>query len=334
MPAISSGKVLVSGASGFVATWVVRSLLEEGFAVRGAVRTESKGTHLQDMFTSYGNKFELIVVPDMTQEGAFDEAVKGVDAIEHTASPTEDPETLIPGAIQGTLGMLHSALKHGTSVKRVVVTSSAAAIQQVESEPKTFSELDWNEQAPVEVAEMGRAAPDMTKYRASKTLAERAAWEFVEKHRSEIAWDLVVLHPPAVFGPHINAAPTPDALRSTSRWFYNALTQPSHPAQLNSGFCWVDIRDLGRAHVLALLKAAAGGERILVSAGPFVWQDWLDAVADSPKFQKGVPGAGKDAVHKIRLDTSKSRRVLGMEKYRGMEETARDTIEDWAARGW
>ncbi|KAJ6512289.1 NAD-P-binding protein [Mycena vulgaris] len=338
MPAISSGKVLVSGANGFIAAWVVRSLLEEGFSVRGAVRSEAKCAHLRKTFHSYGDKFELVVVPDITQDGAFDEAVQGVDAIEHTASPfhlnADEPEELITPAIQGTLGILRSALKLGTSVKRVVVTSSCAAVLQVEAEPKTFSELDWNEQAPKEVVEMGRAAPPITKYRASKTLAERAAWAFVDEHKNKIGWDLVVINPPFVFGPTIHETPTPDSLNTSSRQLYTMLTKESPAEVRNSGSCWVDVRDLGRAHVLALLKPAAGGERIIVSAGPFVWQDWLDAAPDSPKYQTGVPGAGRDAVHQIRYDASKSARVLGMPHYRGMEETAKDTVADWEARRW
>lgn len=95
-------------------------------------------------------------------------------------------------AVQGTLSILQSALTHGwvppplnrerpltgrhsKSVQRIIVTSSSAAVLQIQAEPKTFSELDWNEQAPKEAAEMGRAAPAMTKYRASKALSERGA---------------------------------------------------------------------------------------------------------------------------------------------------------------
>ncbi|KAJ6616017.1 NAD-P-binding protein [Mycena sp. CBHHK59/15] len=337
MPAIMSGKVLVSGANGFIAVWVVRALLEEGFSVRGAVRSADKCAHLRDLFSSYGDKFELVIVPDITKDGAFDEAVQDVDAIEHTASPFHlqagDPEELFDPAIKGTVGILQSALKHGHSVKRVIVTSSCAAVLQIDPEPKIFSELDWNEQSIKEVAEYGRAASGITKYRASKTLAERSAWDFVEKHKNEIGWDLVVLNPPFVFGPTIHAVSNPDALNTSARDFYAKLTAPSPPPSLHLGSCWVDVRDLARAHVLALLRAEAGGERVIVSAGPFVWQDWLDAAPRSPKFEKGVPGAGKSAVHLIRYDASKSQRVLGM-TYRSMEETTKDTVADWEAKGW
>ncbi|KAJ6535707.1 NAD(P)-binding protein [Mycena capillaripes] len=339
MPAMSSGKVLVSGANGFIASWVVRTLLEEGFSVRGTVRSAAKGAHMRNLFASYGDKFELVVVSDITQEGAFDEAVQGVDAIEHTASPVNltegDPEELIVPAVQGTVGILKSALKYGKSVKRVVFTSSCAAILQVEAEPRIFSELDWNEQAPKQVTEQGRAVPAMTKYRASKALAERAAWDFVEKHKSDIGWDFVALHPPFVFGPTIHEVATPAALNLSTGQFYNRLTQPSAPAVLLTGNCWVDVRDLARAHVLALLRASAGGERIIIDAGPFVWQDWRACRSLSPIVPSGCRwGSGKDVVHQIRYDASKSARVLGMTAYRGMEETARDIVADWEVHGW
>lgn len=90
MTAVSaSAKVLVSGANGYIGIWVVRKLLDHGYSVRGTVRSNSKGTHLLNLFKdeAKNGKFELAIVPDITAPGAYDEAVKGVDAIEHTASP-------------------------------------------------------------------------------------------------------------------------------------------------------------------------------------------------------------------------------------------------------
>ncbi|KAJ7230085.1 NAD-P-binding protein [Mycena pura] len=277
---MSSGKVLVTGANGFIAAWVVRSLLEEGFSVRGTVRSEAKCAHLRKQFASYGDRLELVIVPDIIKAGAFDEAVKGVDAIEHMASPfylnAVEPDELIVPAILGTVGILESARQYGTSVKRIVVTSSCAAVLQTAPEPRTLNEDSWNEQAPKEVEQLGRGANATTMYRASKTLAERAAWDFVNTHKSEIGWDLVVINPPYVFGPTIHEVPTADALGTSARQFYTMLTAPSEPAARHSGYCWADVRDVGRAHVLALLKASAGGERIIISNGAFVWQEWRE----------------------------------------------------------
>ena len=92
-------KVLVTGANGYLAGWVVKKYLEEGYSVRGTVRSLIKSAFLLDKFSSYGDRFELVVVEDITKDGAFDEAVKGVDVIAHTASPfnfkTANPDGMI-----------------------------------------------------------------------------------------------------------------------------------------------------------------------------------------------------------------------------------------------
>ncbi|KAJ7829525.1 NAD-P-binding protein [Mycena olivaceomarginata] len=268
MPAITSGKVLVSGANGYIAVWVVRT----------------RPVH------PYGEKFEIVVFPNITVEGAFDEAVKGVDAIEHTASPfhfqADDPAELLEPALKGTVGILESARKYGTSVKRVVVTSSCAAVLNISTTPQLLSELDWNDQA----------VQEERKYRTSKTLAERAAWDFAKKHKGEIGQDVSVMN-----------------LRS---WLGSGASSAG-------GGCWIDVRDLALAHVRALKKEEAGGERIIITAGAFSWQDGV--------LLEGTPGAGKNAVHLLRYKNEKSIRILGLE-YRSMEDTAAAAIKDYWAQ--
>jgi len=350
MPTVQPGsKVLVTGANGFIAMWVVRTLLEKGYAVRGTVRSLEKGQHLTDTFKKYGEKFELVVVKDITTEGAFDEAVKGVDAIEHTASPFHfnavDPQELIGPAVNGTVGILQSALRHGSSVKRVVVTSSCASVMHFSPHPLVFSEVDWNEQSIKEIEEKGSSAPNDLKYRASKTLAEKAAWDFYNKHKSEIKWDLSVLNPPYVFGPVIHEVSSLASLNTSAlQWADTILREdaggksPEELVTIGSG--WVDVRDLAEAHALALVKEAAGGERIITSAGEWVWQDWIDvanSLSPSPipshTLSRGTPGGAVNIVYKVKYDTSKSDRILGL-KYRTKEELVRDTLADFEARGW
>ncbi|KAG6835826.1 hypothetical protein H0H93_014299 [Arthromyces matolae] len=210
MPTITSGdKILVSGANGYIAIWVVRRFLEKGYAVRGTVRSADKGKYLEEYFKSYGDKFELVIVEDITKEGAFDEAVKGVDAIAHTASPFYLDAASVEGtknlsekvqtspmtpiaelngpAINGTVSILKSALKNGANVKRVVVTSSCASVLEVGVD-KVFTEENWNELAIREIKEQGDAAPGPSKYRASKTLAEKGwciAYRVMESESEE-----------------------------------------------------------------------------------------------------------------------------------------------------
>jgi len=184
---------------------LIRTLLEQGYAVRGTVRTVEKGERLQQQFSSWKGGFEWVLVPDITREGALDEAVKGVVAVEHTASPvtppSDDPEDFIQPAIRGTLGVLMSALKFGTMVKRIVLTSSCLAILKKGNQPNViFDETNWADDAIRVVQEQGHDAPMVLKYRAAKTLAERSAWDFYHTNKRKIAWDLVALNLPLVIG--------------------------------------------------------------------------------------------------------------------------------------
>ncbi|KAG6336084.1 hypothetical protein ID866_3010 [Astraeus odoratus] len=273
-------KVLISGANGYIAMWVARELLEQGYSVRGTVRSAAKGVHPRRQFAKYGEQFEIVVIEDMTKEGAFDEAVKGVDAIVHTASPAHlnarHPEELIEPAVKGTVGILQSTLKHGTSVKRVVITSTASAVVHDEPTPTTFTEKDWNLQCLEIVKEEGENADSDIKYRASKTLAEQAAWRFIEEHKEEISWDMTVINPPC---PTIHEVTGPSSLNVSTKLFYDHVVNGLNPKIAGNklhltGGNWVDVRDVGLAHRLALEKPDAGNERIIVSAGVFKWQDF------------------------------------------------------------
>lgn len=110
----------------------------------------------------------------------------------------QDPKELIDPAVHGTTGILKSIIAHNPDVKRVVVTSSCGSVLSNLPEPKMFSEEDWNEQAIEIVEKYGKDAAAQFKYRASKTLAEKAAWAFHSLHKSTVHWDLVCLNPSLV----------------------------------------------------------------------------------------------------------------------------------------
>ncbi|KAH8110863.1 NAD-binding protein [Phellopilus nigrolimitatus] len=344
MPAIAApAKVLVSGANGFIAVWLVQDLLERGYSVRGTVRAESKATHIRNLFKAHGDKLEIVEVPDITKPGAFDAAVQGVDAIAHTASPfhfnADDPNDVIEPAVKGTVGILESALKHaGPQLRRIAVLSSCASIIN-DSDRGELDERRWNEESIAEVRAQGRAAGQAAKYCASKSLAEKAAWEFAEKHKSEISWDLVALNPPFVFGPILHEVSSPAALNSSVALFYEAiLTQKKTPEELaEMQGSWVDVRDVALGHVRALEVPEVGGQRFILSAGPFIWQDWLDAANELKlpglTVPTGTPGAGKDFEYKSWYSSAKARTVLGIE-FHDKKSTAKDSIENLKARGW
>ncbi|KAJ7609528.1 D-lactaldehyde dehydrogenase [Roridomyces roridus] len=347
MPSIQSGKVLVSGANGFVATWCVQTFLDAGFSVRGTVRNAIKGKHLKRFFSSYGDKFELVVVPDITAPGAFDEAVTGVDAIAHTASPfhlaADDPADLSGPSVQGTIGILESARKYGQTVKRIVITSSAVAVTTPKDGP--LDEYDWNNGAVQAVADKGAEAATFDKYCNSKVLAERGAWEFLDKHKTEVGWDIAVLNPPLILGPVIHDVSTPEELNTSTKMMFNAFTTES---PTTGGGQWANVKDVGRAHLLTVmtelpsyvpLSAVNKHEgrnvnRFIIGGQGFTWQDMLDAAPPSAmQYKKGFPGSINTAMRPRDMDNTRSQEVLGME-YTSIHETVEETLADYERRGW
>ncbi|XP_006459379.1 hypothetical protein AGABI2DRAFT_65374 [Agaricus bisporus var. bisporus H97] len=353
-------KVLITGANGYIAMWVIDFLLKAGYSVRGAIRGLDKTKDLNDKFSSWvaSGILEFIVVKDVTIEGAFDDAVKDVDGVLHMASPVvvdaDDPQDVINPAVSGALGLLKSALKHGNRVNRVVFTSSTATIFAPVTKPTVLNESNWNTVTLEEVERLGRAATSHQKYRASKILAEKAVWEFYEANKERSRWDITVINPPFlrcyILQPALNNFKTPSEQNaSTKLWWDNVIATPATPESASFAACWVDVRDLALAHMLALQKPDAGGERLLISAGPFTYQDWIDIASThrSPLkthefphhkefggyLPKGCPDVKRDYL--LIYDNAKGLKILGPElKYRTMEETTADILEDYAARGW
>lgn len=255
MPAITTGKVLITGANGFIAGWIAKTLLERGFQVRGTIRSMEKATAIREALSAREQDLEFVVVEDITkascsnalmscfvftlipiviQAGAFDDAVIGVDAIVHAASPVtlsaQTPEELIKPAVEGTMSILRSAGKPESTIKRVVVISSLAAIvnsSRRTTTPAVYDETDWNDKDPVEVEQKGNDASSAAKYRTSKTFAERAAWEYVKEghEKGSISWDLVSLCPPWVLGPTLGARTPEDLTTSVGTWFKLAVKE-------------------------------------------------------------------------------------------------------------
>jgi len=327
--------VLVTGASGFIAAHVCQLLLSRGYKVRGTVRSPAKGEYLVKLLSS--PNFTYVIVPDIEAPGAFDEAVKGVDAVEHTASPfhgkAHDPQELIGPAVQGTKGVLESIQKFNPSVKRVVVTSSVASVM-VPCEPGTvFTEKDWNTYSPGVVEKEGVSAPNMEKYRASKVLAERAAWDFVEEQKP--SWDLVTVCPPMVFGPIIHEVAAVESINTSVAALHGIFTSKGEKTGADAGAAsgnWVDVRNVAQVHVEALAREAAGGQRFIASAGPYSWQMLYDAVQglkdtkglDVASLPKGTPGSDKETKY-VTHSGKKAEQELGI-TFTSLGETVRDTL--------
>jgi len=342
MPAVKPpSTILVTAATGFIATWLVRTLLERGFAVRGTVRTDAKGKYLENLFKSYGDKFSYLVVLDAFKDGAFDDAVKGVDGVIHAAGLAKmdavDPDEVIVPAVNGIRGLLTSAKKHGDKVKRVVMLSSGAAIVEPHDGVYTYTEEDWNNWAVNEVKRIGSALNGVDKYRASTVLAERAAWDFFKEN--QVGFDLTAILPPVIFGPVICECASVEQVNWSSSILYGAIKNEIPPdiANVYSGFNWADVRDVAKVHVASLETEAAGGQRIIAAGGPFAWQDAYDALNTEPAIPgipKGQPGAAKDFKHPVLYSTEKAKKLFPELKFHTLEECMKDSVKSYKERGW
>ncbi|CEL01244.1 Putative Flavonol reductase/cinnamoyl-CoA reductase [Aspergillus calidoustus] len=330
-------KVLLTGGSGFIAAHTLNILLERGFDVVTTVRSKEKGDRILAAHPNVPKeKLSYVIVKDIAEDGAFDEAIKSdppFDSVIHTASPfhhaVQDPvKDFLDPAIKGTTGILKAIKAHAPSVKRVVVTSSFASIVNVKAHEKVYSEKNWN---PVTWEE--GLDPSQT-YRASKTFAEKAAWEFVQK---EVSFDLVTINPPLVLGPVVHYLSSLDAINTSNARIsriVRGLEKESTPPTVT--YLWVDVRDVALAHVRAIEVPEAGGQRFFVTAGLYANKDIVDIVRDAyPELEDRLPPKtdARDVPDDVySYDNSKSTQVLGI-KYHSLKESVVDTVKTLLENG-
>jgi nucleoside-diphosphate-sugar epimerase len=251
--------VLVTGGSGFIGSHCILQLLDAGYRVRTTVRSLNRETAVREMLRLGGAEpghHLSFVSADLKKNAGWLEAVAGCKYVLHVASPfpptipRHEDELIVP-AREGTLRVLRASRDAG--VKRVVVTSSFAAIGYGHrSPPAVFDETSWTN-------------PDgdgVTPYAKSKTLAERAAWNFITSEGADL--ELAVVNPVGVFGPVLG----PDY--STSILFIQRLMDGAVPGCPRFQFGVVDVRDVADLHLRAMTDPSARGERFLAVAGDFM----------------------------------------------------------------
>lgn len=249
---------MVTGATGYVAGWLVKRFLEEGINVHAAVRNPEdkiKLAHLDALAAKASGNIRYFK-SDLLEPGSYAEAMDGCEVVFHTASPfttnVKDPQReLIDPAVKGTQNVLEQANKT-ESVKRVVLTSSCAAIytdcSDLELTPNgVFTEEIWNTTASL------KHQP----YSFSKTLAEKEAWKMA---KAQNRWDLVVVNPSMVMGPSLNAKTNTSESMNLLKQMGDGTMKSGVP---NAGVGVVDVRDLAEAHYQAGLKQNAKGRHII-----------------------------------------------------------------------
>jgi nucleoside-diphosphate-sugar epimerase len=344
-----SAPVLVTGGSGYVASWIVRYLLEDGRTVRATVRNPDKATgleHLHALGEAHPGRLTLHRA-DLLDEGSFADAMAGCELVIHTASPflvgkiKDAYADLVEPALEGTKNVLTS-VDATPSVKRVVLTSSVVAIYGDAIEMrgrKTFTEADWNTTSSLE----------HQPYSYSKTVAEREAWE---RQAAQGRWDLVTIHPGLVLGPSLTKVSASGSM-TTMNMFIDG-SQMLGTARLWLGI--VDVRDVARAHIAAGFTPEAHG-RYLTNADalrmleisrilrakfghrpsfPLLEAPKAGAWAIAPFIGQTRDFIAKNVGYPIAFDSSRTTRELGID-FRPARESVeahfQQMIDDGLTRG-
>jgi len=326
--------VLLTGASGYIAKHIALQLLEAGYNVRGTVRDLSRGAEVTDAIRPHlkdDSNLETrlaFVALDLTTDTGWTEAMDGVDVLMHTASPfpldqPKNEDDLIRPAVDGAMRALRAA--HAAEVKRVILTSSTAAISgsALPAGDISFDETNWTD--PTD--------PDAGAYVRSKTLAEQAAWNFVSKDAPDM--HLTTINPGFVLG-----APL-DQHFGTSIQVIERLLRGKDPMLPDIGFSTVDVQDVAEMHVTVINKPETFGQRIMTVDSFLTFKDIAQAVKAAfpsrriptrvapnflirilgrfdPTIKSIIPGLGR--VDKI--DNSRARATIG----RGMRQARKSVV--------
>ena len=295
-PFIAAGSlVLVTGINGFLGSHVAYRLLEAGYRVRGTARSQAKAEAVRALLPArFASSLSFVYIEELSASDAYQTsgALDGVAAITHTASPLpghaikDTARDMLTPAIEGTLNLLRAAAAH-PGIRRVVVTSSIVAAMSFAPTgptPALLTEEQWN---PATLEAAAAAAPSsFFAYAASKALAEKAAWSFVDTNTPQ--FDLVTLCPPYFFGPTLSR-PSSEAELPWSLAIFDAICNGKDRHKEGSG-SFIDVRDLAQYHVEALINESAGGERFLISAGGFVNSEIAALSTDPQSASTSRPG--------------------------------------------
>ncbi|EYU23972.1 hypothetical protein MIMGU_mgv1a009951mg [Erythranthe guttata] len=316
------GKVCVTGAAGFVASWLIKRLLLSGYHVTGTVRDPGDNGKVGHLWKLAGAKERLrLVKADLMVEGSFDAAIMGCHGVFHTASPVlglpkSDPKSeILQPAIDGTLNVLRSCKKN-PSLKRVVLTSSSSTIRARDDfDPHVpLDESSWSCEELCERLKIW--------YVLSKTLAEKAAWKFCEENKI----DLITILPSFVVGPSL-----PPLLCSTASDILGLLKGETEKFQWHGRMGYVHIDDVASSHILLYENESAKGRYICSSR--VVDNDELAAILLAQYPTLPIPKRFEKLERAYyELDVSKLR-GLGM-KFRSIEEMFDDCVQSLTKQGY
>jgi len=260
MSADHSSPILVTGATGFIGSHIVKTLLERGYTVRGTVRSLSKHDNYQFLFDLTDNKNKLeLVEADLLEEISWERAVRGCKYIIHAAGPSltyepKDADVLMKPLVEGTMNVLNAGLKHG--IKKSVITSTIGTMW-LGNDQKAVNEDDWLDESKGD------------NFHKSQALKEKAIWSFWDQNKDKM--EITIINPGFVVGPVLNKT------KGASVQMILKLLTGKIPALPNFSMALADVQDVAEAHVNALFSNNTNGKRYLV-AGQTLWFEKIASI--------------------------------------------------------
>ena len=252
-------KVLVTGATGYIGLHCIQQLLNQGYAVNGSVRSPERKDEVFEALQKHNTPTENLnlFTFNLTEDDGWDEGMEGCDYLLHVASPialeNHNEDFFVKPAVAGVKRAFKYAKKH--NVKKVVLTSSVAAIFDTLEEKTDYDETDWSDPEN----------PSISHYAKSKTGAEKAAWDFVDNEDNP--FELAVINPALVIGPSLSGD------LGESNKAIAMVTTGKMPVAVPLQFGYVDVRDVAAAHLLAMQNSNSNGERFALAEKDLWYKD-------------------------------------------------------------
>ena len=252
-------KVLVTGATGYIGLHCIQQLLDQGYAVNGSLRSLERKDEIFESLESNNTSTEHLKLFsfNLNEDDGWDEGMEGCDYLIHVASPIalerKSEDFFVKPAVAGVKRALKFAKKH--KIKKVILTSSVAAIFHGIELKEYYDESDWSDPEN----------PSIDHYSKSKTLAEKAAWDFIEAEGKP--FEFTVINPALVIGPSLS-----NDLGESNKAIQMVATGKM-PVAVPLQFGYVDVRDVAAAHILAMQKQASDGERFALAEKDMWYED-------------------------------------------------------------
>ena len=317
-------KVLVTGASGFIAEHCIIELLKNGYSVKGSLRSMNREQEVRDAIKTGANDTKLEFCKlDLLEDDGWEDAMWDCDYLMHVASPfvIEDPKDeneLIKPAKEGTLRALNAAKKAG--IKRVVLTSSVAAVNSHmmsgTSDHTTWTDIN---------------SKYVTPYQKSKTIAEKAAWDFYNNQNNSNKMELAVINPGGVMGPQLG-----NDLGGASTQIVSQLISGKFPMIPALSFPFIDVRDVAILHLKAMTTPDADGKRFIAAHSKPTWMYEVAEVLSAAGYEKiKLKKAPSFMLKLIGLFDNKTKSLVPMlDKYVPCDNSQTVKVLNWEPMPW